>query len=75
MTDDGRTHWPACYRERGHHECAVDEVDRLRAALATIAAIPAFPMRDVARRALGIVDDPAPRSTADLRAALAEREP
>lgn len=31
-----------------------------------------FPHRDLARRALGIADEPAPRSTAALRAALAE---
>lgn len=31
--DEGRTHWDGCWRERGHHKCAVAEADRLRAQL------------------------------------------
>lgn len=30
-----RTHWEGCYRSPKHHNCAVEEVDRLRAQLAT----------------------------------------
>jgi hypothetical protein len=29
--DAGRTHYEGCWRERGHHNCAVAEVERLRA--------------------------------------------
>lgn len=29
--DDGRTHWHGCEQERGHHACALAEIDRLRA--------------------------------------------
>ncbi len=32
--DRGRTHWEGCWREPGHHNCAVREIERLRAALA-----------------------------------------
>lgn len=32
--DRGRTHWPGCWRERGHHNCAVAEIERLTAASA-----------------------------------------
>lgn len=28
--DPGQTHWQGCYRSRGHHNCSVREVDRLR---------------------------------------------
>lgn len=28
--DKGKTHYPECWRERGHHNCAVAEVERLR---------------------------------------------
>lgn len=30
--DQGRTHWDGCWRELGHHNCAVRKVDRLLAA-------------------------------------------
>lgn len=33
MTDDGRTHYALCWEERGHHDCAIAEIERLRAAL------------------------------------------
>ena len=26
----GATHWEGCWRARGHHECAVAEIERLR---------------------------------------------
>lgn len=53
----------------GHWDEVIAERDALRAALEAIAyAGPAFPHRDIARRALGIVDDPGPRSTEELRA-------
>lgn len=26
----GRTHWDDCWRERGHHNCAIREVERSR---------------------------------------------
>lgn len=29
--DTGRTHWDDCWRERGHHNCAVARVERLEA--------------------------------------------
>jgi hypothetical protein len=54
-------------------EAMEDIAKRYAEALALIAALPAFPMRDIARRALGVVDEPAPRSTAELRAELEER--
>jgi hypothetical protein len=28
----GQTHWDGCWRARGHHNCAVREIERLRAA-------------------------------------------
>lgn len=28
--DVGRTHWEGCYTERGHHNCAVIEVNLMR---------------------------------------------
>jgi len=28
--DKGQTHWEGCYRERGHHNCCVVEVEQLR---------------------------------------------
>jgi hypothetical protein len=34
----GQTHYESCYRDRGHHNCAVAEVDRLRAELASASA-------------------------------------
>lgn len=30
---DGTTHWVGCWTERGHHECALAEIDRLAVAL------------------------------------------
>jgi hypothetical protein len=30
-TDDGRTHYEGCWRDRGHHNCAAEMVERLRA--------------------------------------------
>ena len=30
---DGRTHWEGCWATRGHQDCAVAEVSRLRAEL------------------------------------------
>ncbi len=32
-TNPGQTHFEGCYRERHHHNCAVAEVERLRADL------------------------------------------
>ncbi len=50
---------------------AMVEADQLAKALQAIfRAGPSFPHRDLAKRALGIVDEPAPRSTAELRATL-----
>jgi hypothetical protein len=49
--DTGRTHWEGCWRERGHHNCAVAEVERLaadplRAMLAEVVEmIQTFPFR------------------------------
>lgn len=33
-TDGHRTHYAGCYRTKGHHNCAVAEVDRLKRELA-----------------------------------------
>lgn len=30
---DGQTHWEGCFRERGHHACAIAEVERLRSVI------------------------------------------
>jgi len=27
--DKGQTHYPGCWRERGHHNCAVAEIERV----------------------------------------------
>ena len=36
----GQTHYPDCYRDRGHHNCAVDKVDQLRRGIdATLATV------------------------------------
>lgn len=32
--DEGRTHYDGCYIERGHHNCAITEIESLRAQLA-----------------------------------------
>lgn len=45
-----------------------ERVTRYENALTLIAAIPAFPPRDIAEKALGIRHEPPPRSTDDLRA-------
>lgn len=34
--NDGQTHWDGCWSERGHHNCAVEEVRRLRKGVAAI---------------------------------------
>ena len=26
----GKTHWEGCWRDKGHHNCAVDEIERLK---------------------------------------------
>lgn len=36
--DTGRTHYEGCWRERGHHNCAVARVDELREELAAARA-------------------------------------
>jgi hypothetical protein len=30
---DGRTHWEGCYKEYGHKDCAVAQIERLTAAV------------------------------------------
>lgn len=40
-TSDGRTHHEGCHRLRGHHNCAVVEVDRLLVELAAARALAA----------------------------------
>ena len=35
--DPGRTHWDGCYRERGHHNCAVAKIDQLEEELRKLA--------------------------------------
>lgn len=39
MTDKGATHWEGCYQHAGHHQCAIAEVERLRARVAEIEII------------------------------------
>lgn len=48
--DRGGTHWDGCWREPRHHNCAVLEIDRLRAALAQRRA-PAAPDAETLERA------------------------
>ena len=36
--DPGKTHYPGCWEDRGHHACAVAEIERLRAELERLRA-------------------------------------
>ncbi len=29
LHNEGQTHWPGCYREKGHHNCAIDRIEQL----------------------------------------------
>lgn len=53
---------------------ARSRIATLEAALQAIYAIPSFPARDIAERALGVKHEPAPRSTAELRASLGPQQ-
>jgi len=35
----GRTHYEGCYRDKGHHNCAVGQVDRLRGVIGGLAGV------------------------------------
>ena len=45
----GKTHWEGCWRDRGHHNCAVLEITRLRTAL-QLAPVDAVEHEDQAQR-------------------------
>jgi hypothetical protein len=38
--DRGGTHWDGCWRDRGHHNCAMAEIERLSAPSERAAALP-----------------------------------
>jgi uncharacterized protein (UPF0335 family) len=35
---DGRTHWEGCYKECGHKDCAVAQIERLQAEIKRLRA-------------------------------------
>lgn len=61
--DPGQTHSADCWQWRGHHNCAVAEVDRLRAENAL--------MRRVMDRLVAITDEHTPGLCATLAQAVA----
>lgn len=70
----GATHYDGCWRDRGHHNCAVAEVERLRR------NDPGMPLGDIAdtitdlRRASGELTEQLTQCVMDLTAALAEKD-